>query len=477
MISPPPSVSSHAALKAKKKSATIGYSSSRGNGTQNGAIRADVADGKKSLRKKGVRFDAFTGEEGLGPVGSEDTVGSSDISEGASQNGRSLDSDRNESNRCAGVSVNVPSGVSASGSVSPGSSEEGSGAVRPCSASRSPTGCGTPPKADRGVLFEKAIASSIDSTAAGRQKPESSPSCTAGQGTPPLPTGLNRSASGRERTRALSPEVRRGGAVVDAGPSKQDGSQKTPLAYGQAMPPLPMSNLRRSSSARERPPLGATATGTLPGSATENPAMRRRDSVKERVVNKSVEESKSSDYMAALASVTLKSDKKLLATLKDPAKAARLAELNASWQEGSQMGGRNNYGSLGRSSMNKTLARRLKEEGEEDLDVASLVPLVQVGDLQVGDLLGGEAAGMRGRHKGDSESKYAPLDIPDDEGDGEVVVADANCGDDEGSHEGPLGVDQSMIVDSVGRRLLQSPAAGVNPRASRRHGRSTHVFC
>ena len=205
--------------------------------------------------------------------------------------------------------------------------------------------------------------------------------------------------------------------------------------------------------------------------------MRRRDSVRERVVNKSAEVSQSSDYMAALASVTLKSDKKLLATLKDPAKAARLAELNASWQAGSQVGGGKNYGSLGRSSMNKTLARRLKDEGEEDLDVASLVPLVQVGDLQVGDLLGGGAAGSGDRDNRDSESKYSQLDIPDEEGHGEVVVADANCGDDEGSHEGPLGVDQSMIVDSVGRRLLQSPAAGANPRASRRHGRSTHVFC
>lgn len=226
--------------------------------------------------------------------------------------------------------------------------------------------------------------------------------------------------------------------------SEHEADEKTPPeAVSPArlgMPPLPSpAHLRKSKSAR----------GDRNGALLTKPPRQLASGEPRQGSGKSTEIS--SDYAAALAAASRQVDRKFVNSL----------------TRGSSGDFTGIRGALPRTRTGLPTDRvgMSLDSSLGSIDVDELVPLVEVGDKTVHNLLDGLKASSASNnlkdasnfeeHGGNGDAKVSTIDIPISE---EEEQVDA----------------QSMIVDGMGRRLLQSPMSA-HPR--RKHGRSSHVFC
>ncbi|GJP41699.1 hypothetical protein CLOM_g1347 [Closterium sp. NIES-68] len=287
-----------------------------------------------------------------------------------------------------------------------------------------------------------------------------------------------------------------------------NASASSPPLPGRSMPPLPSlaSDSRLRSTAppsaalppRHSPDCmgagGSRARQLLPSGSRSMPHEASGRAAGRSSSGRAGSPEVSSDYAAALATASHRVERQLLSTLRAPRGSRSMvmggsasgpgpsALEGSSWQT-------TDFSALVAAEEGSGGARSSGGAGEA-VDVAQLVPLVQVGDHTVDNLLGDHPhhnpAGARPGSDvdpwpdGGSSSGRQWSAPSSDSGDLDLAAMDLNGPADTGgagaaSGEGPLGTEQSMIVDALGRRLLKSPMASPHPR--RKHGRSSHVFC
>ncbi|CAI5500037.1 unnamed protein product, partial [Closterium sp. Naga37s-1] len=274
-------------------------------------------------------------------------------------------------------------------------------------------------------------------------------------------------------------------------------SASSPPLPGRSMPPLPsLSSDSRARSSALPPRHSPDCTGAggrrqlLPAGSRSmlHDSSGRAAGSSGRAGSPEV----SSDYAAALATASNRVERQLLSTLRAP-RGSRSMVLSgtAPPPAASAVEGSGGWQSVDFSELVEPGPGGARSSGGagEAVDVAQLVPLVQVGDHTVDNLLCDfdhlNATPPRPHPSSDAEpwpdggsSSGRQWSAPSsDSGDLDLSAMDLNGPVDVGgtggpSGEGPLGAEQSMIVDALGRRLLKSPMASPHPR--RKHGRSSH---
>ncbi|CAI5953618.1 unnamed protein product [Closterium sp. NIES-65] len=277
-------------------------------------------------------------------------------------------------------------------------------------------------------------------------------------------------------------------------------SASSPPLPGRSMPPLPsLSSDSRARSSALPPRHSPDCTGAggrrqlLPAGSRSMPhdSAGRATGSSGRAGSPEV----SSDYAAALATASHRVERQLLSTLRAPrGSRSMVLTSTAPPAAASAMEGSGGWQSVDFSELVEPGPGGARSSGGagEAVDVAQLVPLVQVGDHTVDNLLcdfdhlnatpprphpGSDAEPWPDGGSSSGRQWSAPSS---DSGDLDLSAMDLNGPTDVGGAggaggEGPLGAEQSMIVDALGRRLLKSPMASPHPR--RKHGRSSHVFC
>ncbi|CAI5474050.1 unnamed protein product [Closterium sp. Yama58-4] len=273
-------------------------------------------------------------------------------------------------------------------------------------------------------------------------------------------------------------------------------SASSPPLPGRTMPPLPsLSSDSRARSSALPPRHSPDCTGAggrrqlLPSGSRSMP----HDSSGR--AGRAGSPEVSSDYAAALATASHRVERQLLSTLRAPRGSRSMVLTSTAPPPAASAVEGSGWQSVDFSEMVEPGPGGARSSGGagEAVDVAQLVPLVQVGDHTVDNLLcdfdhlnatpprphpGSDAEPWPDGGSSSGRQWSAPSS---DSGDLDLSAMDLNGPVDVGgaggvpSGEGPLGTEQSMIVDALGRRLLKSPMASPHPR--RKHGRSSHVFC